>query len=278
MERSQAQINQDKNHRQQPVRRRRGVGNVRRIEKQRINQDWDYLQRQQLPNNASSDQIFNASYQNQGLQPQNLSGPASINQEEEESGSTAKEGRSRFSRINSNKPQPANQSRRRRRRTAKNRSLAAKPPTPAAARLAKRGLARGRVTMVNSPIFLVGGKLWLFVQLPLAILSLFCFGVYALITDANSYAVDAVVWWFDLKEIVIPLLPITAVTLHVMGIFILTMLYLTYRVALLRPLSGSKPLLKQAAFAIALIGYSLPLFNLLPWGLLVIGVVWLYPE
>jgi len=278
MERSQAQINQDKNHRQQPVRRRRGVGNVRRIEKQRINQDWDHLQRQRLPNNASSDQIFNASYQNQGLQPQNLSGPASINQEEEESGSTAKEGRSRFSRINSNKPQPANQSRRRRRRTAKNLNLTEKPPTPAAARLAKRGLARGRVTTVNSSIFLVGGGIFKFVQLPLAIGYLVSAGIYALLVSGVGVTGSVAAWWYNVKDIIYPLFAISGVMMHVLGLFILLMIYLAYRSAHLKPLSGSKELLKYAAFAIAILGYSTPLLSLAPWGLLVMGVVWLYPE
>ena len=256
-----------------------GVSNVRREEKKRINQDRGYLQGEQLPNNASTDQIFNASYQNQGLQPQNLNEPITLKPEEGTNEPETKKNRSRFSRRNDGPNQRTNRGwNRPRRKPTINPNLATKPGISKTSILAKKGFAKGQVTAANSFIFLVGTNLWMFVQLPLAIISLVSFAAYAAILNGLGFVEGAVAWWFDIENIVFPLFAITTVMLHLLGILTLILIYITYNAALLKPLSGSKPLLKQAAFVIALIFYTVPLLNLAPWGLLVIWVVWLYPE
>ncbi len=54
--------------------------------------------------------------------------------------------------------------------------------------------------------------------------------------------------------------------------------YLIYRISSLEPLSGGGHSLKIAVFILAMIGYSLPLFNLFPWFLPWTFVVQKYPR
>ena len=276
---NQVRLDQEVKNRRRGDRRSRGTENVRFEEKKRINQDWSYLQGEELPNNASTDQIFNASYQNQGLQPQNLNEPVT-DPEIDRPASDTEGYHSRFSRINSDTPESPGRGwdRRRRPKTVKVSNLKEKSQTSAATTLAKRGLARGRVTAANGFIFAVGNFSFYFIQLPLAIICLVCFAAYAAILGGLGYVEGAVAWWFNIEDIVGPLFAITAVLLHLLGLATLGMIIFTYRAALLKPVSGSKQMLKVGAFFIAGLFYSLPLLNLFPWGLLVMGVVWLYPE
>jgi len=300
MEQRQAQVNQGNNPQRVSNRRNQKVRIVRGVNRQLINQDWDYLKKDPLPNNASSDQVFNDSYQNNGLQPQNLNKHTSLKPGEEKLGSGEIKKSSRYSRIKSNTPQLGNQSRNRGRwrQTTKNRKSIKKTLTPAASILAKKGLAKGRVTMANSGIFLVGGKLWLFVQLPLALVCFIAACLYIAVSNEYSQliadvlqtfsgpVINGVAWLFGvntnlsevLSQFFLLLLAVTSLLLFILGLFTLLMIYITYRALLLKPLSGSAQILKQGVFTIAALGYSLPLFNLFPWGLLVMWVVWLYPE
>jgi hypothetical protein len=279
MEPGPVRLDQGEKLRQRSTSQSQKVGNVKRIEKKRINQDWEYLQKRQLSNAASTDEIFNAAYQKQGLQPQNLNEPISPELDGDESYTDTTPKQSRFSRVN--EKQPKNPDRYPAANTDKNlirKPQVTTPKVDKSSLLVKRGLAKGRVSAVNSGVFLLGSNIWLFIQLPLAVINIISFAAYAAIQEGLGYIEGAVAWWFDIEDIVGPLFAITGVTLHVMGIFILVMLYVTYRSVKLKPLSGNKAVLKQAAFAIALFGYSCPLLNLLPWGLLVVWVVWLYPE
>lgn len=279
MEPGPVRLDQGEKLRQRSTSQSQKVGNVRRIEKKRINQDWEYLQKRQLSNAASTDEIFNAAYQKQGLQPQNLNEPFSPELDGDESYTDTTPKQSRFSRVNEKQPKKPD-----RYPTANTdanlirRPQVTTPKVDGSSLLVKRGLARGRVSAVNSGIFLIGGNIWLFIQLPLAIICLISFAAYATILNGLSVVEGIVAWWLNIEDIVGPLSVITGVMLHLLGIFILLILYLTYRAVQLKPLSGSKALLKQTAFAVALFGYSCPLLNLFPWGLLVVWVVWLYPE
>ncbi|HMO82618.1 MAG TPA: hypothetical protein PKA42_00465 [Candidatus Paceibacterota bacterium] len=276
---SQTQLNQEGNLRQNSSRQRQRVGNVRVTRNQRTNQDWSYLQKQQLPINAPTDQIFSASYQNQGLQPQNLNEPTAANNPEIEPTSTVREGRSRFSRINSKIAESPGRFRNRRRRSVLNNRLAPQRlQSTTTASIAKKSLARARVTAINSTITLVGGIFWNFVQLPLAIIFLVSAGIYALLVSGVGVTGSVAAWWYNVKDVIYPLFAITGTMMHVLGLFMLLMIYLAYRSANLKPLSGSKEILKYAAFGIALLGYSTPILSLVPWILLVMLVVWLYPE
>lgn len=301
---NQARLDQGEKNRQDGDGRSRGVRNVRVEEKKRIN---SYFQEEQLPNNASTDQIFNASYQKQGLQPQGLIAQATPSSDEEgegegESANRSLENPSRFSRRNKTPAQNTGRgwSRRQRNKPGTNPISTAIPQATAVSAIAKRGLARGRLTPVNSGIFLAGGNFWSIVQLPFALLCLASLGLYVAtdssviqtaqeigrtlseympFSDFSFWAAEQVgIKPLTVSELGFALLAATTLIVHFIGIFTLLMLYITYRAALFKPLSGSGVVLKQLAFAAALLGYSLPLFNLAPWGLLVVWVVWLYPE
>lgn len=282
-----------------PKRKNQTDQETRKINERPVNPDWLGSQKEVLQNNATVSERFNASYQKQGVQPQGLNTAPT----EKESDSGPRQNRSRFSRINDNSTQKAKYTRGRQKAKAGKglgqvKNILPPPARIATTVLAKKSLAKGQVTASNSVIFLVGGKLWLLVQLPLAILCFFFLLVY-FITNSNSAQIaqglftgaikalggttgQFLMRYYDidveLASIAFPLLLIFTLLVHLLGLFSLTGIYITYKAALLKPISGSKAILKQGAFAIALLGYSIPVLNLLPWGLLVMGVVWLYPE
>lgn len=266
--------------------RRHKVGNIKRVEKRRINQDWDYLQSEQLPNNAPTDKIFNASYQNQGLQPQNFS-----DQGTDEIGYKGSNSNVR-NRQNARQATGA-----RRHLTGRALSATEKDANMAGRRLMSRGmtmagtragasiripmasdaLARTKAMGVNLKIWGILAGVW-FIQVGIAIFYAVSFAILLTLESDPGWIVSVADWWYGIKEIAMPVFVISGIISHFYGILVLTLIYLAYSGKKLKPLSGNKAILKQAAFVAALLLYTTPLLSIGPWVILVMIVVSLYPE
>jgi hypothetical protein len=172
--------------------------------------------------------------------------------------------------------------------------------------------ARMKATTVNTTIWSWGIQSWLFFQLPFALLSLVFLMAAVTIDEIKKFAVpgkddgwiatsiktvvggvaDAISWTlstvgaglnalfgFDITGISFDGF-FVAFWLVVMmfGIFVLLVIYLMYKIALLEPFSGRGAGAKHGAFLLALIGYSLPVLNLVPWFIFWTLAVWRYPK
>lgn len=180
----------------------------------------------------------------------------------------------------------------------------------------KAALAKARVTTANITIFSWGFWIWAFVQVPFAAISIVMFGlaqalheIYKTFTfdgaggDEGGWTSTLIGWatlvfdtifdgvnWLlktatgiDLKLFdPTTLYLITSIVLMALGMLTLFLIYMTYKVAFLRPLNGRGSGLKWLGFSIAVIGYGVgslfPFFNLIPWFLFWTIPVWFYPK
>lgn len=256
------------------------IRNVQKIDRKRINNDFSYLQETQLPQNASNDEIFNANYKKQGLQPTTAQvRPKKIKAANDESlyydeGVTQDELNDQVLRS----------------------ALAQQAHAKKTALSAKKIRARIRASATNISVFAWGVPLWIGVQLPAAIFSLITFAIAGTINaflSSSNIIVSAATWiaekslagvgllfGFDINLIKMAdgLFLITYALILALGFFTLMIVYLQYTMAMLRPLSGEASGLKMGMFILAIVGYSIPLLNLFPWVLLWMGAVWKYPR
>ncbi len=244
----------------------------------RINDDWEYLDSGKVSNNASNDEIFNASYKTRGLQPYGTLGKDKEQSTNDEFyDEDIEEGERGL--ISSRLSHAA-------------RAVAAKK----AASLVTKVALKTRVSAVNTSIITWGSSLWFFVQLPFAILSLAMLGmmgvVNAFIQETGAIG-SAAVWLakklaegislisgidINLAAIADSLFIIPYILVLALGILTILIIYLQYSLSFLRPLSGEKAGLKLGALLFALICYSIPLLNLFPCALIWMAVVWKYPR
>lgn len=241
--------------------------------------------------NAPSYQQFNAKYAKQGIQAQDLNKKANT-------------GQTRNVQSEPN-PQSVRQSPSRQIRP---RAIRKKN------RLAKKMVARMKVSGVNSVIFTVGSSFWLIVQLPLAIFSTVLFGmaaaVYSLIeyrpsledgdgwfirgtktiagvvTDLIRFLGEAAsaasikLFGFNFLTAFDPLtfFMITYVVLFGISIIMIFTMYTAYKLMRLNPIGGSGSAMKHGALLLTMVGYSLPILNIFPWFMVWAGAVWLRPK
>lgn len=173
-----------------------------------------------------------------------------------------------------------------------------------------------RVTRANLSIWSCGIWLWSTVHLPMAFLSLIGLGIaytyYEIkdfangLSESQNVFVSAVGHSVDfvggvaggvatfindslhyigldlsfIQSLVKPeiLFIVPYVVLLGLAIIFLFFIYLYYKILFLNPLDGQWAGLKMGMFLMTLIGYSLPLLNLLPWFMLWTGAVWIKPK
>jgi hypothetical protein len=147
-------------------------------------------------------------------------------------------------------------------------------------------------------------KVWIIVQLPLATLSLIGLGFWYYIEYLKglegAVSKDGIAWWERALSLIASTFPdLASAVLSLFGwdipsiesIFFITYaatLVFCYTIVILvlfsflstfsRPLSGKMAGLKWATLLMSLVGYAIPGFNLLPWILVYIWVVALYPR
>jgi hypothetical protein len=168
-------------------------------------------------------------------------------------------------------------------------------PTPLGS--AKTVVARTRVTAINAGLVWWIGAGWLFVQLPLAVVSIALLGLVGVTSEApdpsgetswlTSIAnlavgvLNSAVELFtgtELTEIFTSLYMIITVGLFGLGIFLLLFLNLFYMINSIHPLSGKAASLKIGLFLLTVIGLCVPFLNLFPLVLLWMFAIWFYPR
>ena len=252
--------------------RAKQVRNAMRLGGERINDDFRYLNQQELSQNASNDEIFNAKYQKSGLQPttndQKRTEKASNDVSYVEESYTQNSG-----------AQPAV--------TVKERLK--KPSTASKLR------GKLKATANNITIMTWGTTIWLSFQLPIAILSIAMFGMTgAANAAANSNGFISIAVWIasqvasginaisgfnlNLLSMAEDLFLLSYVLVLAIGILTILTAYLQYTLSFLRPLSGEMAGLKIGTLLLVIAGYSIPLLNIFPWILLWMAVVWKYPK
>ncbi len=255
--------------------RSKQVRNAQRLGGTRINNDFAYLQQAELTQNASNDEIFNASYQKQGLQPTNFTDQkVETVPEKEYIESDSQSAETNSSYQNS---------------IAAAKKKSEKPST------AIKLFARTKATANNVSIMMWGGTLWFSFQLPFALISLAMFGISSAVHTAVNASgfISAAAWLankvvsgvssvfgFDvnLLEMADSFFLVTYLLVLAVGILSIFVAYLQYSLSFLRPLSGEMAGLKIGVLLLAVAGYSIPLLNLFPWILLWMAVVWKYPK
>lgn len=170
-----------------------------------------------------------------------------------------------------------------------------------------------RVTALNIKIFSVGLYLWSLVQIPMALFSLVAFGLTAAVyqldellqpqtkdgmlvtatksvagffvekaVTVGSYINDVVEGMFNIDiSIFLPdnMFMITWIfIIGFFGIFQLFLMWLLYKLVLLKPLDGKSSGLKYSTLLLAMVGYSIPLLNLFPWFTVWAAAVWVRPK
>lgn len=99
-------------------------------------------------------------------------------------------------------------------------------------------------------------------------------GVFDTLAEAVSYLIG-----FDITAInPTNFFLITYVVILGFAIFKLLAIYLIYKLALLRPLSGQGGGLKMGAVLLAVVGYFIPILNLFPWFIPWTVAVWMRPK
>jgi len=254
--------------------RSKQVRRVTRVSQQRFNDDWQYLNEKPLGVHATNDEIFAASYKQQGLS-----------------------GKIQTANKNSNTPEV----------------VALSAPTPVQPRRSAPGqnislatnkkkksttlklIAKVKASTINASIMAWGGGLWFMVQLPFALISLIMLGLAGTVSGATQSS--SILGWAagaaskivegaaaivgidaSLTSISTSLFTVTYLLVLAVGLITIFTAFLQYTLAFLNPLSGEMAGLKHGTFLLVLFGYSTPLLNLFPWILLWMAVVWKYPK
>lgn len=241
----------------------------------------------------STDQIFNESYAKQGLQPSYATPSDDKTPRYQQPDQITRSTQATYS--NSMVTPGVQTQKRRIRLRRKNGKLAP--------------LARVRVTGVNFWLWGWGFLFWASFQVPFALLSAGFFGLAgwydSLYESIEPFANDKGFFEkvVDSAEVVLLTIAqkvaeviqlatginieifmphniffLTHLVVFAFGMIALLIVYFTYLVSFLRPLSGSGAGLKIGALLISIIGYSIPILNIFPWFIVWTGAVWLYPK
>tara|TARA_B100000508_G_scaffold81917_1_gene63656 strand:- start:2038 stop:3012 length:975 start_codon:yes stop_codon:yes gene_type:complete len=175
--------------------------------------------------------------------------------------------------------------------------------------VAKRSLAKVRVTAVNVWLWAWGGWFWLFFQVPFAIMSIIFMALTEVlysyfVTYTQLKATDPTLWdramvvagkiltvfaaaaaeFLKVFDIDIAdfqpanFFMLTHLVVFFLGILTLMLCYIQYKIAFINPLGGQKMSMKMGALMLAIICYSIPILNLFPWFFVWTFVVWMYPK
>ena len=161
--------------------------------------------------------------------------------------------------------------------------------------LRKKGY-KARALQVNIGIVTTGLSLWLLYQLPFALINIISLGMAEAfhfiqsglrVEETGNVIVRTAgrVWNFavDFVAAVTAFLPmtffmVTYLALMAFGILMLFTMYFLYTLRGLNPLFGDGGGTKLGMFLLAIIGYSLPVLNIVPWFLFWAWAVWKYPR
>ncbi|KXJ98967.1 MAG: hypothetical protein UZ19_OD1000567 [Parcubacteria bacterium OLB19] len=259
------------------------IRNAKRIGGTRINDDWQYLEEQPLPDNPTTDQIFNQGYRQQGLGKRKIE---RTNREEDDNVIDLQNYRARAT-GNRYLNQQQNGFSKNVGKLLKNKVLS-------------QGLDivnKRKTLAVNRSIMYWGGYLWLFVQLPFATLCVVTFalmgGISAIgesISESNilfkllSSIVDKTLDFLKsltgvgLTDVVAALFFLFYIITFTVGMLTLLGAYLQHNTVMNNPLNGEASGLKMGALLLAIIGYSVPLLNMFPWVLVWLFTISKYPR
>ncbi len=267
------------------VKKERVVRNAKRIGGTRINDDWQYLEEEALSANPTTDQIFNRSYKHQGL------GERKITRHNEETGNNdniidLQNYRAQVEQKR-NIERQQNQINKRTDKLSKN-----KIPN-----LGLNKIRQRKVLAVNRSILYWAGYVYLFVQLPFAVLGAITLGamgglaalgesvsesnflfkfVASVISKTTEFLKNAV--GFSPTDIIVALFFLFYIVVFTIGIITLLATYLQHTLAMNKPLGGEGGGAKTSALLLAIIGYSVPLLNLFPWVLVWLFTISKYPR
>ncbi len=259
------------------------IRNAKRIGGTRINDDWQYLEEQPLPDNPTTDQIFNQGYRQQGLGERKIE---RANREEDDNVIDLQNYRARAT-GNRYLNQQQNRFSKNVGKLLKNKTLSQGLNT----------VNKRKTLAVNRSIMYWGGYLWLFVQLPFATLCVVTFalmgGISAIgesISESNilfkllSSIVDKTLDFLKsltgvgLTDVVAGLFFLFYIIAFAVGMITLMGTYLQHSTVLNNPLNGEASGLKMGALLLAIIGYSVPLLNMFPWVLVWLFTISKYPR
>ena len=259
------------------------IRNAKKIGGTRINDDWQYLEEQPLPENPTTDQIFNQGYKHQGLGKRKIE---RTNREEVDNVVDLQNYRARVV-GNRYSNQQQNQFNKNVGRLLKNKVLS-------------QGLNivnKRKTLAVNRSIMYWAGYLWLFVQLPFAVLCAVILGVmggisalgksisesnilFKLIASIADKTLDFLksLTGVGLTDAIAGLFFIFYIIVFVVGMITLMGAYLQHSTVMNNPLNGEASGLKTGALLLAIIGYSVPLLNMFPWVLVWLFTISKYPR
>lgn len=249
------------------------IRRVKKINTNRINDDWAYLDESETPAHSSTDQIFNDTYKQSGIRSVKVTDQKKLNEQNK----------------NSDNPQH-NRPSIRYRRGNKKRFLESSSILHKASEIRKDITAKTTATRINLTSLHSTILLYLFVQIPFAILSLVTLasasGAEAVIESnfifrAIAKVIDSateLIFGFKVSDVLLGLATFFAIIAFAVGMFSALVLYSRYTISFLHPLSGKHGGLKMGVLLLALIGYSMPFANFFPWVLLIMAVVWKYPR
>ena len=145
-----------------------------------------------------------------------------------------------------------------------------------------RGLTIGLVALSWT------GTVWLYIQMPFAILSLIGMGIDAYLRSTWLYELVDGIWTltnkvlnflFGIPEVdFLTLFFIGYIIALVVGVTSLFGVAMQYKLSFLHPLGGRGGSAKHALFIASIVGYAIPGLNLFPWVMLYIVVLIIYPK
>jgi hypothetical protein len=265
----------------------------------KLNNDWQYLQNNNPKPNASSDEIFNSSYQRQGLQPRGIGQGIQSTGSAMKYGGVAMEAAGKTMEIGGNAMMRAGSA-----LSSTGAGAVAGVPIAIAGgairgtgtgtkvigrnlrrsgttvnkagKIVGKTIAKSKVSANTTAIFTWYGNVWLFAQLPLSIIGLLGLALFFMAED--SVLVSTMTWLAGWDDLGISIFILTYAINFVIGVFSFLIMYMEYTMSLIKSLSGNKDSLKTGAIVIALLGYATPIANIFPWLFIWVAVVWKYPE
>lgn len=155
---------------------------------------------------------------------------------------------------------------------------------------------RVRASAINAEAFSWQVPLWLFVQVPFAILGIITLALVATMDNIQAGANEAsgIQWlvnkaWeaayalaqlfgYDFMEIAMNIYLLSTVIILALGMFSIAFLFLQYKIGFLEPLGGEGAGLKHGLLLLTIIGYSVPIANLFPFIFLWMAAIWYHPR
>ena len=271
--------------------RTRNVNRVNKTRNARINDDWGYLNKSELSSHPTTDETFNAAYDEKGIK------------------STPKEkGKDKQKVINLAERRQQREGRKVHYKNTRNKKSKPGGLISGAISMANKTKWKVRVSAVNMSILPWYLWVWLTLQLTFGIIGLIAFGLaFGIEAGVKSNfitrSINSGVEWvtsglgklgnatgvtesadtsinlaYSAALLPLSIYMLTYIIIFVIGMFFIFMVFFRYELAFLRPLSGEKASLKMGAFYAVVILYCIPLVNIFPWLLLWMYVVWKYPR